>query len=266
MSLKKYFTYIPIEFKHFLSHRAIILSKVLSAPLSMLVLFILWNAIYDANESDIIGYFTKEQMLSYSVLSVIFSAVAYSYVDRDLGRRVANGNLISYLVKPEQYYWRELFADIGKKGCDALFVGLPSLVLGSLFFGLKLFSIEFTLISLVSLGLAYFLNYIFSMLFGLIAFRVSYYGNFGWLKETFVSFLSGGFVSLSIFPLWFQNITSYLPFTHMLYTPIRIFIGSYSMEQSLFYIGIQIFWIVLLFILMKFGWQRSIKKFEGAGA
>lgn len=266
MSLKKYFTYVPIEFKHFFSHRVVLVSKFLSAPLSMLVLFVLWSAIYENNNSETIGYFTKEQMLSYTALSVIFSSIIYCYADSRLGERIEQGDLLKHLIKPQQYYWTEFFSELGKKSCYLIFVGIPSVLFGFFLFGLKEFNTTFTLLSILSLCLAFIISYTFSMVFGLIAFRTSVYDKFGWLKDTIVAFFSGGYVSLSIFPVWFQNAMVYLPFQHMLYTPIRIFIGSYSIEQCIFFMVIQACWIAVLFFALKFGWNHEVKKFEGVGA
>jgi ABC-2 type transport system permease protein len=193
------------------------------------------------------------------------SSIIYAHVDRWLGREIESGGLAKDLVRPEQFYWSKLFSSIGLELSNLLLVVAPSIILGVLFFGFKFYSYLFTILSVISFVLAFLLNYSFSLLYGLIAFKVIKYGQLSWLKNMIVNFFSGGMLSLSLFPMLFQRVMEYLPFQHMLYTPIRIFIGSYDLVKSLLFILIQALWIIILFALMKYSWHKAVKGFSGVG-
>ncbi|MDD5417568.1 MAG: ABC-2 family transporter protein [Candidatus Nanoarchaeia archaeon] len=265
MGIKKYTAYIGIEFKHSISHRSLLIAKIVAIPLSIFVMVAIWNAIYLNNDAEIIGYFTKEQMVNYSILSVIGSYLLANRSDMELGRIIRNGKLTNELIRPNQYYLVQFFKSLGFRTADFVVAAPISIALGVIFFGFKQYDYVFTLMSVLSFSLSFLLIFLFNMIFGLIAFKVIDYDNFGWLKNTLVSFFSGGIISLSVFPLFFQNTMMFLPFQHMLYTPIRIFVGGYVLEQCILFIFVQAIWVVSMFFIMKFGWKMAVKNFSGVG-
>ena len=57
-----------------------------------------------------------------------------------------------------------------------------------------------------------------------------------------------------------QGILKYLPFSGMNYTPVMIYMGKLSMSENLFSIGVQVSWIIILFLLYKLLWSKAIKR------
>jgi ABC-2 type transport system permease protein len=113
---------------------------------------------------------------------------------------------------------------------------------------------------LLSLLLAYFVNYYIGLMIGLTAF---------WTTElhgitTIVNFtrhvLSGALVPLWFFPGALARIVPLLPFASAAHTPLSIFIGRLEGPAAWRAIGLQAVWIVVLALLAELIWRRVHRK------
>ena len=65
-------------------------------------------------------------------------------------------------------------------------------------------------------------------------------------RETLTNFFSGALVPLAMFPGILREAVNFLPFRGIVYTPCCIFIGFFSIRESIFNILLQLVWILVL--------------------
>lgn len=64
---------------------------------------------------------------------------------------------------------------------------------------------------------------------------------------------------ITLFPMWFQNLSNYLPFKELIYTPINIWLGEISHQEIIFVIIKQIIWGIILYVIAKKFFKHAIK-------
>ena len=77
--------------------------------------------------------------------------------------------------------------------------------------------------------------------------------------------LSGRLVPLSLMPSWAQQLASFLPFQWTFGYPIEALIGQLSPQQLLLGLGMQLFWIVASWLLVRLVWHFGIRHFSSVG-
>ena len=164
------------------------------------------------------------------------------------------------LIKPLDYQLYMLFERLGFNFSNLVAVTIPSIIVVVLVFQAKLFiglNIVFFVISLI---LAYLINFNIDFCIGLTSFYTESIWGISVTKESIVLLLSGALIPLNFFPEALRNIMYLLPFQAIYNIPLTILIGR-DMEVSalLKMFGIQIFWILMLFTCSRFLYRKSIK-------
>lgn len=123
-----------------------------------------------------------------------------------------------------------LFTELGSKWLIFISVGLPFL---SVIILMKILSgqgivevLGLTILYLVSLTLAYLINFFFNICFGFTAFVFKNLWGSNLLKTSIVAFMSGSMIPLAFFPKVVSAILSLLPFSSLIYTPVMIIVGK----------------------------------------
>ena len=62
-----------------------------------------------------------------------------------------------------------------------------------------------------------------------------------------------------MFPLWFQEISKWLPFKELIYTPVNIWLGNVEMNEIFFIIIKQIIWGIILYFIARIFFNHAVK-------
>jgi len=100
----------------------------------------------------------------------------------------------------------------------------------------------------------------------LIYFKMITFWPFERIKRFTLQFFSGMLLPINFMPLALQNVLKYLPFNYFFYEPSRIYLNIYPYGKVLEIIGIQILWIILLYLFFNYFFKKAVKKFEGVGS
>jgi ABC-2 type transport system permease protein len=79
-------------------------------------------------------------------------------------------------------------------------------------------------------------------------------------KYWLIELLSGLLIPISFFPKRLQTVLDWLPFEHIAYTPLQIYLGKYDARAAAFALAKQWIWIIVLFVLAQAWWSRAVKK------
>lgn len=85
--------------------------------------------------------------------------------------------------------------------------------------------------------------------------------------DTAVSMLlNGAFVPLALMPLWVQTVAQILPYQLGLSFPVLVLLNALPPDQLLLNFGLQVVWLIALYILFNVVWKRAIKHYSAVGA
>lgn len=264
--INKYVEFFKMEIKEDLSDRSRFLIWVISKPIFMLINIIIWTAIFSNSINSTIGGFSVEQTINYFLFQAIFANIVFTNISERMGNRIYSGELSTNLLKPVNLSLSLTSKSLGGRVFSLIYESIPSLLIGLIFFNFKIYSFPMLLISIVSLFLGLLINCFFSLLWSLMYFKMLNHWPFERIKRFVISFISGFYIPLNFLPLIFQNVLKYLPFNYFSFEPTRIFLNLYSYSQVFQILLIQIFWIIVLYIMFNILFKKAIKKFEGVGS
>ena len=231
--------------------------------LGAVVTYFLWRAIFDASKHASLNNFTLPEMSLYVFLSFYVGTFTHSHSNDDVGDDVKSGTIAMRLLKPISFSATYLFEEIGRKLVQVFMMTVP--ILG----GILLFqvfhaqSVPFNLINVclffISCLMGYLLNFYFNLYFGFSAFVLKNLWGAELMKNSIVNFMSGTLIPLTFFPDIISRILSFSPFASLIYTPVTIYLGRYTLAVALELIALQVFWVLFFYALSKLVWRVSIK-------
>lgn len=262
-SFQQSFAVIKASIKNTLAYRFNFFVEMILMPLVLAVYYVLWKSIYSYSGQEIIRGYTLHMLISYYVIEMITSIIIWSKTDADLARQVRKGKMHQVLLRPMGYIPRALSGAVGGKLIGLLFNAIPIFLIGFVFFGVAVS--WSTLLFIPVVILAYLINFFLVFITGLGAFWLKENRGLVSIREIIVEFISGGTLPLTFFPLWFQSMSWFLPFQYSRFIPINVFLGMYDVQTVLFLMVIQIFWIIVLYIIAKIIWHYGAKRYTGVG-
>lgn len=227
------------------------------------VSYFIWKAVFLSENNNSLNGFTMPQMIVYIFLMFLTSTMTSSGGTYDIGEEIRDGTIAMRMIKPISYNATFLFQELGNKIMTICLLIIPMVIgveaVRYNFTGEVQFEITNFLIYVVSCVFAYLINFFFNISFGFIAFVIKYLWGANMMKNCIVGFLSGTVIPLSFLPSGLEKICLLLPFASLNYTPVMIYLGIYKGSTLLYYLGLQLFWVLVLWGLSKLIWKISTK-------
>ncbi|MGI6225013.1 MAG: ABC transporter permease [Peptococcales bacterium] len=179
----------------------------------------------------------------------------------DIQEKVRTGDIVSEMIRPYDYPLRLLFADFGSISFYFLTAILP--VYAIIFLILRpIIPISATqwLLFILSAILGYLIRYCIELTFGLFTFWLVETGGVEDIFYFAISLFSGATIPLWFFPGWLRTLAYYLPFQGIFFVPNAIFVGELAKEEVLPALGMQLFWLGITYLILRFVWSRAANK------
>lgn len=265
MHFHKYFRVFANTWGETLSYRLNFVMWRFRTVLQLLTMFFLWSALIP-QEGSLFGY-TQTQMLTYILGTSLISSIVIATRTSEIGEQINQGDLSNFLLKPMSYmkYW---FArDLGDKAMNLLFSVIEiSLLIAifqpSLFLQTNFVMLFFTLLAaLISMVMYFFFNY----LLGLFGFWSNEIWGPRFIFWILINFFAGSLFPLDILPNHIFEILKFLPFTYLLYFPIKIYLGTLSIPTIIEGLLIASLWALLLYGMVRFTWNKGLKLYGAEG-
>ena len=186
---------------------------------------------------------------------------AFEYNEMFLQDKVHNGSITNEFLKPVNFIFRLLSENVGEGIFKMVFHFLPALLLTLLYTDLcPPKSIGHFVIMLCSVALGYLILWLISFIVQTWCFWLFSVWGIITIKNVFVKILSGTLLPLWFMPPFLRKIIAFTPFESIYFTPVQIYLGEIDGAQLLSKVGIQILWIVILWIIANAFWSRGVKK------
>ena len=263
---KKAKSLVRTGFKEAVAYRFHFYVTLITAPLQLIIYYFLWQSIFSYSGQEIIRGFTFEGIIAYYALNMLVAFFTWSHVDEWLEHGVRRGELLNFLLKPFKIIYTYFFNQLGLTSLAIILEIIPLFLLAIFFFGVEIAPLFYFMAFIISICLALLLNFFITYLVGMMAFWFKKIAGIRRVRRALVIFLSGGMIPLTFFPETFQKVFSFLPFQYIRFIPINIYLETYSYLKTLTLIGVQIIWILILYLIAELIWYKAFRKFAGAGA
>lgn len=263
--MKKYLRVITSTWEEVAAYRFNFAMWRFRNVLQFLTVYYLWFTVTPPS-GQIFGY-SQSLILTY-ILGVSFlSSIVLATRTQEIGDNINSGDLSLFLIRPLNYFYYWLARDIGDKASNIFFAIFEITILFILlkppiFIQTDLFLLLFVGVSLI---VAVFLNFFIGCLLGFIGFWSSEVWAPRFIFYIIVMFLAGGIFPLDIFPQGLNNFLQVLPFTYLLYFPLKIYLGQLSFLEITNGIAIAFLWIIILYIATRAIWLKGLKIYSSQG-
>ena len=201
-------------------------------------------------------------MLTYIIVSQFLSGVNGAGTPIwDMQEKIRTGDIALELMRPFDVPLRYLFSDFGSVAFYILTALLPLYAILFFVIDLTLPTSWLTWVYFAIAGfIGFLIRYCIEMTFGFLQFFLVETGGIQDVFYFAMSLLSGSVIPLWFFPNWLSTIANYLPFQGIYFIPNSIFIGTIKGSEILLYIGIQIFWLIVSYLILRFVWNLAARK------
>lgn len=265
MKLSKYLLVARNTWDETLAYRLNFVMWRIRVILGILTMYFLWSALLPAGQS--IADYTSELMLTYILGTSLINSIVISSRTYEIGDQINSGNLSNFLLRPINYFTYWFSRDLGDKAMNIVF---SISELSILFFILKppIFiqqDLGLITLTLISCMFALVLYFIINLLLGSIGFWSPEVWAPRFIFVTVLTFFSGGLFPLDILPKPLFEALSLLPFTYLLFFPLKIYLGQFDILEIIRGMSFTFIWILMLSQVLRFVWQRGLRVYTAYG-
>ena len=264
-SIKSYYLVARNTWDEALTYRLNFSVWRLRVFLSLISTYFLWLTLLPRGSTY--ASYNQSTMLTYIVGGAIVYSIVLSTRVATVSDDIIQGNLSNYLLRPLNYILYYFSKDLGDKAMNiafslfevsVLFLLLrPPLIIQT--------NVMYLFSFFVLIILAIIINFFLNMMLSFIGF----FSPEAWAPR-FIFFILLGFFSGTIFPLDILPSPVYLllkllPFSYLIYVPMKAYLGMISFQQIGIDILISSIWVFILSYLIYFLWNKGIRHYSAQG-
>ncbi|MCS7023217.1 MAG: ABC-2 family transporter protein [Bryobacteraceae bacterium] len=259
MSLRVFAEFARMGFLDMLAYRLRYYTGVANYFISVSVYYFIWKSVFAANPE--FGGFRFQEIITYVVVGWVIRSMYFNNIDWDLATAIQEGKISMEMLRPVNLPLSYIGRAFGEAAFRTVLLCFPTaLVLLSVFpvqgprdalhFGVFLLSLLGSVLIVANVNFLVGACAIeLTSIQGLLRFKF-------WMQEL----LSGLLVPLALFPAPLREISSWLPFEHIGYTPMLIYLGKISWAQIGRTLLLECFWIVFLLAFSNWFWNRVSRR------
>ena len=261
---RKYKPFTSAGFQDIVAYRANFICFLIGEIMKCFIMFFVWKAVFNSSESETFMGFSMGDMVVYIFISFLTGYLTASDGAYAIGEEIVDGSIAMRMIKPCSFDMCFLFQEMGSNIFKICVIFVP-IVLGVEIYRFALYgAIQITLsaflLYLLSLIFAYLTSFYINVCYGFLAFFLKNLWGTGLIKQVIIDFLSGATIPLAFMPPVLRNILNFLPFSSLSYTPVMIYMGMYTGSELLYRMGMQVFWLVVIFLVSKLIWKSAVTR------
>jgi ABC-2 type transport system permease protein len=229
-----------------------------------IIYLVVWSTVAQA-QGGMVGGYTAGGFAAYYIVWTLVRNINIVFTPYGWEWRIQRGELSAMLLRPLHPIHYDLAYFAGMK-IVVIVLWLPIAIILTLLFHPTFNTTPFdVMVFAVAIWGAYLIRSMLLWLLGMLTFWTTRVSAIYELYFAIELLLSGRLVPLSLMPTWAQQLASFLPFQWTFGYPIEALIGQLSPQQLLLGLGIQVFWIVTGWLLVRLVWHFGIRHFSSVG-
>ena len=259
-TLKTYGEFVRIGFVNILAFRLRYYTGIITYLINVTVYYFIWRAVFATATSSIAG-FSLPQILTYVSVGWIIRSFYWNTIDQEMAYEVLEGKIAMDFIKPVSVQWMWLARAMGESGFRLILLTAPTAIVVTLLFPVlpPSCTLNFFLFLLAAIG-SFFIMGALNFIIGTCAIPLTSILALIRAKFWLIELLSGLLIPLSFFPRSLQVISSWLPFEHIAYTPLQIYLGRLPLNETLRLLALEYFWVIALLVLGHLWWRSATRK------
>jgi ABC-2 type transport system permease protein len=257
-SLLPYAEFSRIGFVNILAFRLRYFTGIVTYFLNVTVYYFIWSAVFRSGQA-IAGY-NLAQIITYVSVGWIIRSFYWNTIDQEMAYEVIEGKIAMDLIKPVSVQWMWICRAMGESAFRLGLLTLPVALVVALVFPIQApASRENFLLFLVGVLGSFFLMGAINFMIGTCAIPLKSILALIRAKYWLIELLSGLLIPMTFFPRTVQRVLAWLPFEHIAYSPLQIYLGKSNHADALRALATQWIWIVVLMYLAHVWWNRSLR-------
>lgn len=242
-----------------------IFSDYIYIPLRILLLIVVWSAMFHGMRVESLhGYTRNDMILYYTTLIIIgFSSRFFSSYSYLVWQDITSGEISRYLCRPINYVVYQLSYGLGYTRYLFLVTALFSFLLWILNNPVE--RLPLFVCFLVSVMLSILLVFSIHMAIGFASFFISAIFGLRDLIFHILQLFSGALVPLEFLPGVIGHMGRFLPFRHIYSTPMTIFLSRITFIDALSLLSEQIIFTSILMCIVFLMWKAGRNKYTAQG-
>ncbi|MDP3735468.1 MAG: ABC-2 family transporter protein [bacterium] len=261
----KYLALIKANWQRGLTYRFTIVAYRVGEIAEMLLVLVLWSAIFSASGEPLLRDFTYQEMVTYFLIGNLFNMVVRSFAEDRIANDIKRGRLSVYLLQPVSYLGANFVRGFASL---ATLMSVASQLIVMLFF-LNTIAINTNLAYLVVITtmaiFAFVIEFMIAYLIGLIAFWTDETDGVSASISRIKRFFAGSYFPLNLLPATFVNISFLLPFGYSFFIPAQLYLKKIDLSLGLKGLVVEVVWIIALYGVIALVWRCGLKRYESIG-
>lgn len=263
--MSNFLTYIFIIAKNTFSTKKKLFFQMINHIVFMVFVFFLYKNVYLLVPSVANKLPIQNAIWSMSMYFVVFW-LGLRTLQSSFNDDIRSGNVEVYLLRPMHYVWQKVMEKLGQGLLPFLFSLTTSIIVSFILVGFPTVNAPIWLFIpavFVILILSQILTALIYVLTGLSAFWLEDSQPIYFIVSKLVMILGGAWVPVAFFPELLRKIAEYSPFG----ASVSLSYAMYPdfMSRFGFWVGVNIFWIVVLGICVYFVAKNAYKKLSVNG-
>jgi ABC-2 type transport system permease protein len=228
------------------------------------VYLVVWTTVA-RQQGGSVGGFTPGQFAAYYIVWTLVRNMNIVFTPFGWEWRIREGQFSGQLLRPMHPIHFDLGFFAGWK-VVVIVLWLPIAAILSL-----LFQPSFTVtplgvgVFLVAIWGAYLIRSLNQSTLGMVTFFTTRVGPVFDIYFTAELLLSGRLVPMSLMPDWVQSLAAVLPFQWTFGFPIEALVGNLSPQALLGGLAMQLFWIAVGAVILRFAFRFAVKRYSAVG-
>jgi len=259
MTPRVFLEFARIGFLDMLAYRLRYYTGVINYFLSVSVYYFIYKAVFAANPN--FGGFRFDEMITYVTVGWIIRSLYFNNIDWDIATDIQEGKVAMAMMRPVNLPLTYIGKAMGEAAFRTVLLTIPTSLVLPVVFPVNLPAswqhfAAFVLAISGSVLLVSSINFIIgtcalelTSIQGLLRFKF-------WMQEL----LSGLLVPLALFPAPLRAVSRLLPFEHIGYTPLMIYLGKMEWRDIAATLALELGWVVVLLWFGNWFWNRLSRK------
>lgn len=258
-TLAPYAEFSRIGFVNILAFRLRYFTGIITYLLNVTVYYFIWSAVF-RNGGTIAG-FNLRQMITYISVGWILRSFYWNTIDQEMAYEVIEGKIAMDLIKPVSVQWMWIFRAMGESAFRLALLTAPTAIVVALVFPVQgpASGLDFALFVIGAIG-SFFLMGAINFMIGTCAIPLKSILAMIRAKYWLIELLSGLLIPMTYFPNGVQKVLAWLPFEHIAYTPLSIYLGRFSTQKAIELLCFQWIWVVILLFAAHWWWEKATQK------